>query len=267
MTRDADAERLARVYSAQAHGYAEHWSPLIRTAGQRLLEALDWRGARRVIDIGTGAGAHLPDLRRLAPDAWILGVDCSTGMLELARSHGTPLALMDGMDLALRGDSFDVAVIVFALFHLDDPIVALRGVRRILRPGGTLGVVTWAEDPDVEASQILEAELDALGARDPESIPRKHELMNSTEKVAGLLSIAGFTAGDRWIERLEHKWDVDSLLALHTQFGRLKRKLESLQEQNRGPFLKRMRARLAALASEAFHYRATAVCSTARRPR
>jgi ubiquinone/menaquinone biosynthesis C-methylase UbiE len=266
MTREGDTERLARIYSAQARGYADHWSPIIRTAGQRLLEALTWRGAKRVVDVGTGAGAHLPDLRRLAPDAWILGVDRSSGMLELARSHGTPLAIMDGMDLALRAESFDVGVMVFALFHLDDPVTALRGVRRILKPGGMLGIVTWAEDPDVEASRIWEAELDALGARDAAAIPRKHDLMNTTEKLAGLLSVAGLSPLRLWTERLQHDWDVGSLFAMHTEFGRLKRKLESLEEQSRGPFLDRIRGRLAALPSEAFRYRATAVCSTACRP-
>ena len=263
VTKQQDAERLARVYSAHARGYSDHWSPIIRTAGQRLLEALSWRGANRVIDIGTGAGAHLPDLRRLAPDAWILGVDRSRGMLELARSHRIPLAIMDGMDLALRAESFDVAVIVFALFHLEEPVLALGGVRRILRPGGTLGVVTWGEDPDVEASKIWEAELDALGARDADAIPRKHELMNTTDKVARLLSTAGLTPVTLWVEPLQHDWDVDTLFALNTEFGRLRRKLESLETATRRVFLDRMRRRLAALPREAFLYRATAVCGVA----
>jgi ubiquinone/menaquinone biosynthesis C-methylase UbiE len=266
MTSEADSERLARIYSAQARAYAEHWSPIIRTAGERLLEALPWRGTKRVVDIGTGTGSHLADLRRLAPNAWILGVDRSSGMLELARPHGTPLALMDGMNLALRAESFDVAVMIFALFHFDDPIMALRGVRRILRPGGTLGIVTWAEDPDVEASRVWEAELDALGARDLEPIPRKHELMNTKKKVASLLSAAGLSAHTLWIERLAHAWDVESLCALHTGFGRSKRKLESLDEQTRVLFFERMRRRLTALPSEAFCYRGEAVCAVACRP-
>ena len=112
----ADAERLARIYSAQARAYAETWSPIIGTAGRHLLETLPWRECKRVLDIGTGAGEHLPDIRRLAAGAWILGIDRSAGMLELARSHRVPLALMDGMDVALRPQSFDVALMIFMLF-------------------------------------------------------------------------------------------------------------------------------------------------------
>src|SRR3989442_2103405 len=155
-------------------------------------------------------------------------VDRSVGMLELARSRGVPLALMDAMDVSLRPETFDVAAMIFMLFHLDDPVAALRNVRRVLRPGGTLGVVAWAEDPDVEATRLWQAELDALGAREPDPIPRKHELMNTTEKMAGLLSAAGFHPQRLWVERLEHQWTVEGLMALHTRFGRARRKLDSL---------------------------------------
>jgi ubiquinone/menaquinone biosynthesis C-methylase UbiE len=266
MTAERDAERLARIYSAQARAYAEIWSPIIRTAGRHLLETLPWRECKRALDIGTGAGEHLPDIRRLAPGAWVLGVDRAAGMLELARSHGVPLALMDGMDVALRSQSFDVAVMIFMLFHLDDPAAALRNVRRVLRPGGTLGTVTWAEDPDVEASRLWEAELDALGALEPDPIPRKHDLMNTTEKMTALLSSAGLTPQRVWLEHLEHAWSVEGLFALHTGFGRAKRKLDSLDTETRVAFLERIRGRLSQLGPDAFLYRATVVCSLARRP-
>src|SRR5437879_4965121 len=111
--------------------------------GQRLLQALPWAGARRVVDLGTGAGTHLPEIRRLAREACVVGVDRSQGMLELARQHETSLVLMDGVELGFRDCSIDVAVMAFVLFHLDDPVVALREVCRVLRPGGTVGTVTW----------------------------------------------------------------------------------------------------------------------------
>jgi hypothetical protein len=84
--------------------------------------------------------------------------------------------------------------------------------------------------------------------------------------VASLISAAGLTALTLWIERLVHTWDVDSLFALHTGFGRSKRKLESLDEQTRILFFERMRRRLKALPTEAFRYRGAAVCTTACRP-
>ena len=84
--------------------------------------------------------------------------------------------------------------------------------------------------------------------------------------MASLLSDAGLTAVKLWIERLEHTWDVEGLFALHTGFGRAKRKLDSLNGPTRIAFLERIRGQLAGLPEEAFRYRGTVVCSVACRP-
>ncbi len=264
MTREEDARRLAEVYSAQARGYADGWSPIIRPIGRNLLAALAWPGARRVLDVGAGVGAHFSDIRSLAPGAWVLGIDRSPGMLELARAHGVPLALMDAMDLGLRTASIDVAVMIFVLFHLPDPVTALGEIRRVLRPRGMLGTTTWAEDPEVEASRVWEEELDRCGATDPMPIPARGDaLMNSPEKMAELFSTAGFEPVRVWVEPVEHRWDVNALFALHVGFGRTKRKLESIDPDRRTTFLERVRQLWAGLGPNAFLYRATVVCGTA----
>ena len=160
----SDRERPARKYTGAAAGYAELWSPLIRPVGRRLLEALPWNGARGVLDVGTGTGALIPDICRLAPAARTIAVDCSFGMLALATGAGASLAMMDAMQLGLRTGAFDVAVMTFVLFHMPEPIAALAEVRRVV----------W-------------------GAWDPSPMPpRRHELMNTPEKVTGLLTAAAF---------------------------------------------------------------------------
>jgi len=262
-----DTERLAEIYSSHARGYADNWSPVIRPVGRRLLEALPWDGARRVVDLGTGAGTHLPEIRRLAPGASVVGIDRSAGMLDLARQHGAALVLMDGVELGLRDCSIDVAVMAFVLFHLDDPIVALREVCRVLHPGGVVGTVTWAEDPEIEASRVWDAELDMLGARDPVAPrPRRDELLNTPEKMISLFSATGLELVKVWVERFEHRWGLDGFTKMHMTFGRSKRKLESLEESTRGSVVARLRDRLLGLPPEAFVYRAAVVCGVARRP-
>lgn len=266
MSRE-DAQQLAEMYSSHARGYADSWGPVIRPMGQRLLRALPWDGARRVVDLGTGTGTHLPEIRRLARGACVVGVDRARGMLDLARPQGVPLAQMDGVELGFRDSSVDVVVIAFALFHLDDPVVALREVRRVLRPGGVVGTITWAEDPEIEASRTWEQELEAHGARDPMAArPRKDELMNTPEKVNALFSLADLQPVRVWVERFVHHWDVHRLSLMHSTFGKSKRKLESLNPRTRAAFLERVHERLLRLPPEAFIYRAAVVCGLASRP-
>src|SRR5215471_3570492 len=102
MTTD-DAEkvtaRVATNYSATADGYAEFWSPVIRPLGRRLLEALPWDRAGRILDVGTGTGTLLSDILSFSPTARVIGIDRSFGMLALARATGArlPLVTMDAM--------------------------------------------------------------------------------------------------------------------------------------------------------------------------
>ena len=135
------AARVATNYSASATGYAEFWSPVIRPAGRRLLDTLPWDGASRVLDIGTGTGALIPDILRLAPAACVIGTDPSLGMLARARGTPVPLVAMDAMALGLRAGSFDVAVLAFVLFQCS---------RSRSRPGRgeTRAPAPWVSRPD-----------------------------------------------------------------------------------------------------------------------
>ena len=189
-------------------------------------------------------------------------------MLQLARTHGAPLALMDAMRLGIRTESIDVVVMAFVLFHLQTPEAALTEVRRVLRSGGSVGTVTWAEEPDLEATVVFEAELDAHGARDPAPVPASDRSRTDTpEKMRELFDGAGLQPGEIWLERFEHRWTLERFIAMRSTFGRTMRKLGSLDATTRAAFLAHARARVAALDASAFLYRAAVVCAVARRPR
>ncbi len=262
-----DAERVtARVamnYSASADGYADFWSPVIRPLGRRLLEALPWDRARRILDIGTGTGALIPDILSFAPTARVIAIDRSFGMLARATGARVPVVTMDAMALGVRAGTFDTAVLAFVLFHVPDPSAALAEVKHALRRRGTIGMTTWVEEPTTPASQIWDEELRRWGAWDPSPEPPHHELMDTPEKVGGLLSAAGFTPGRVWIERMEHQWDVPRFIGLRTHFGATKRQLGTLDPRTREAFLGRIEVRMLRLSSGDLVCRGTAICAVA----
>ncbi len=142
---------LTDRYDQTANAYRELWAPILRTAALPLAHEMAGTGIARVLDIGTGVGALLPDLSSLFPEAVIVGVDRSRGMLAFAgRQFGR--SLMDARQLGIRSSVMDRALLVFMLFHLEDPALALREAKRVLRPGGRVGTLTWAGELQSKAT-------------------------------------------------------------------------------------------------------------------
>jgi ubiquinone/menaquinone biosynthesis C-methylase UbiE len=208
LTHEEQSALLAERYSQRAEVYDKLWSPVIRPAGERLITPLSLRAARNIIDIGTGAGALLPALRKAAPSAAILGVDRSDGMLRLAREkHSGSLALMDVQKLALQDNRFDAALVAFVLFHLPSPERCLADVNRVLKPGGAVGGITWGSEQIPPANAVWDEELEAAGARFL-ALPAtdNRACCDNLEKVTALLVLSGFIITRVWSESIEYRW-------------------------------------------------------------
>jgi ubiquinone/menaquinone biosynthesis C-methylase UbiE len=250
---------LAFEYSSKAAQYERHWSPVIRPMALPLLEALPLRTAHRILDIGAGSGAHFADLKTAAPNAHIIGVDRAEGMLRVAKQTGNDLlAVTDAQRLGIRSGTIDVVVMMFVLFHLPDPPSGLREVARVLREGGSVGIVTWGHDPGLPGSSIWKEELDREQAspdpRDP--IVMQHALMNSREKLRALLAAAGFASANVWSAEVTHQWTSDALLEMQTGCGMPARRLASLSSERRARCLERVRSRIGCLSRAELEYRA-----------
>lgn len=99
----------------------------------------------RVLDAGCGDGRLAAVL---GGDVQWLGADSSPAQL-VANPH-RPLVLADLRALPFRDGVFDAVVQLWCLYHLDDPLVAIREARRVLRPGGRFYASTAARASDPE---------------------------------------------------------------------------------------------------------------------
>lgn len=263
------SRELAADYSRRTAAYARYWAPVIHPMAHPLLSAMPLAHARTILDIGTGTGALWPLIQSAAPAARIWGVDGAEGMLRAGHdSLRGRVAVMSAELLGVRSATFDAALLLYVLFHVADPVRALREIRATLRPGGRLGVVVWGDDPGLPGREIWSEELDNAGAKpDPrDASVMRQAWMDTPEKLADLLQRGGLTVDRVWSHRFVHAWDVDRLLATQTHCGLPSRRLETLRADAAAECVRRARARLQELPPAGLEYRVEIIYGIARRP-
>jgi len=122
---------------------------------QVLLQIQPPRPGEVVLDVATGPGTVARQAAALVgPRGRVVGVDISAAMLSVARlweveSEAAPLEYVEAPSTAmpLSNATFDVAYCQQGLQHMSDSLAALREIRRLLKPGGRLGVAVWKQSP------------------------------------------------------------------------------------------------------------------------
>lgn len=156
------------------HGYDPREARRLRDQASSLSELLHhdtrYPAGSRVLEAGSGVGAQTTTLAAGSPDACIVSFDISAGSIAQARAAvaaagATNVAFVraDLFALPFAAGSFDHVFVCFVLEHLARPVEALRRLRRLVRPGGTLTVIegdhgsTYFHPDDVDARRAVHA--------------------------------------------------------------------------------------------------------------
>jgi SAM-dependent methyltransferase len=140
-----DYSNQARTYDSTRHASPSVLAPLRR--------ALAGAPGSRLLDIGGGTGNYALALAREGWQPTVL--DRSPAMFEQARAKGLATVAGEAERLPFADASFDAAMLVSMLHHVDSPAAALAEARRVLRPAGRLAVMAFTRE-DVAASWCLE---------------------------------------------------------------------------------------------------------------
>ena len=148
------------------NGLAQDFDPLGAFAhfGRRLVAVVGIEPGQRVLDVATGRGAVLfPAAERVGETGEAVGVDLAEGMVQAAnqeaahRGLGALARVMDAEQLDFPDASFDRVLCGFGVMFFPDLDRALAEVRRVLKPGGRLGVSTWRVSPIEDLSTVVGA--------------------------------------------------------------------------------------------------------------
>jgi ubiquinone/menaquinone biosynthesis C-methylase UbiE len=155
---DARLQRRVQRYGwdLAAPAYEGLWRTQTAAAQHALLAAVAPAPGERVLDVACGTGlVAFPAARAVGAGGHVLGIDLSGQMVDAARERAAArrheatanigFARMDAEALDLPDASFDVVLCALGLMYMPEPEQALREMRRVLRPGGRLGLAVWGE--------------------------------------------------------------------------------------------------------------------------
>jgi SAM-dependent methyltransferase len=135
---------MDRDYELQTHRAEDRhwWYRGRRSVLEGVIAGLRLPARARILDAGCGSGRNMIEL---ALHGTVTGVELSDTSVALAREREAG-EVVEGsvLDMTFAADSFDLAVSLDVIEHLDDDLAALRELRRVVAPGGALLVTVPA---------------------------------------------------------------------------------------------------------------------------
>ena len=120
------------------------WSRLI---ADEFLRWLNLSPNLRWLDVCCGSGVLSETIVRRCAPAQVVGVDASPQQISFACEYrsqpNVTFETGDAMHLRFDDASFDAIVCGLGLNYLPDPADALREMRRVTAPGGTVAIYVW----------------------------------------------------------------------------------------------------------------------------
>jgi SAM-dependent methyltransferase len=131
------------------------WGPTLKSwlgpATEIMLDLARVEPGNRVLDVAAGAGEPaLTIAERVGPGGYVLATDIAPNILQfaaqIARERGVSnleTRVMDGENLDLPDESFDVVTSRVGLIFFPNQQRALAGLHRVLKPGGRVAAIVY----------------------------------------------------------------------------------------------------------------------------
>jgi ubiquinone/menaquinone biosynthesis C-methylase UbiE len=178
--------------------YEAVFEPFTLQFAQAAIATLGLAAGQSVLDVGAGCGGAA--LALAEQGLRVTATDASARMVERistrAAERGLAIAarVMDGQDLALHDATFDAALSVLGIILFPHAESALAEMRRVVRPGGRVALVTWTQPHNYELATELRAASQAIWPEQPPA-PLPAQLRYREEAdFRALFSAAGLAA-------------------------------------------------------------------------
>jgi ubiquinone/menaquinone biosynthesis C-methylase UbiE len=151
--------------------YEEVFEPFTLQFAEAAIAGLGLAAGQSVLDVGAGSGGAA--LAMAERGLRVTAIDAAPRMADriLARAaeRGLPIdtRAMDGQALQFGDATFDAALSVLGVILFPDAGRGLAEMRRVVRSGGRVAVVTWTRPQDYELATGLRAAIQAVWPEQP----------------------------------------------------------------------------------------------------
>lgn len=182
--------------AADGTGYEIQMGRWSRILAPRFIAFTGVASGDRVLDVGCGTGNLSFALAESPRIGAVVGVDFSSAYVDYARSRSNDPRIAfhqgDACALAFADGSFDHAFSMLVLQFIPQPELAVREMRRVTRPGGTVAAATWDARGGFVAYRLF---FDTAAAIEPGAMERRKRMYTRPMSRPGELERAWKSAG------------------------------------------------------------------------
>jgi len=158
------------------------WSPTLNRwlgkATEKMLDMAAVSEGHQVLDIAAGAGEQsITAAKRVGASGFVLATDISANILNYAGTmalqeglYNIGTKVMDGENLIIEDETFDVVISRVGLIYFPDQQKALKEMLRVLKPGGRVAAIVYST-PDKNKFFSLPVSIIRSRAKLPAPLP------------------------------------------------------------------------------------------------
>lgn len=146
-----------------AEYYEKSWKAQLKPAQDKLMEMADLQQGEKVLETACGTGlVTFRAAKAVEPDGEVMATDISEGMIDLAKSEAKKRNIrnvifrrMDAEQLETEDNHFDAALNGLGLMYVPNPVLSLKEMNRVLKPGGRSLIAIWGERKNCGWAEIF----------------------------------------------------------------------------------------------------------------
>lgn len=168
-----------------------------------------------VLDVACGTGIVARSAAERMSRGRVAGLDLNSGMLAVARSArqpGAPIEWIEGsvLDLPFDDNSFDLVLCQLGLQFFPDRPLALREMRRVLRPSGRVALSVFNAIEETPAAYAYVQALDHHLGPGASATKRAEHMFRTGAELGSMLTKEGFE--QVVVEKVTKRIDFPSVL-------------------------------------------------------